>query len=135
MSKKHIHVAVGIVMRDDKVFLTRRAQEAHQGGKWEFPGGKVEGSESWFEALYRELEEEIGIQMFGATLYACIEHDYPERKVTLDFAYVSEFEGTPTGCEGQESNWFSVAELLTLDFPEANQPVLKKLAQQFVEEA
>ena len=51
---KHIHVAVGVVEREEKVFVCLRAKDAHQGGLWEFPGGKVEEGESPLQALSRE---------------------------------------------------------------------------------
>ena len=37
-----VHVAVGLVIRDAKVLVAQRAAHLHQGGLWEFPGGKVE---------------------------------------------------------------------------------------------
>ena len=127
MTKKSIHVTAGIVLRDGQVFLTKRAQTAHQGGKWEFPGGKVEQGESIEQALVRELDEEIGIKVTTATPFMTICHDYPEKKVILDFALVSRFEGEPSGCEGQQFDWFDIGAIAELDFPDANQAVVNKL--------
>jgi 8-oxo-dGTP diphosphatase len=127
MSKKRIHVAAGIVVRDGLVFLTKRAEHVHQGGKWEFPGGKVENNETVIEALSRELTEEIGITVTQSKPFVTIEHEYPEKKVTLDFALVNGFDGEPTGCEGQLFQWFTVQELTKLDFPDANKTVIDKL--------
>ena len=57
-----VHVAVGVIVdRARNVLITRRAQDSHQGGLWEFPGGKVEDGESLQVALARELSEELGI--------------------------------------------------------------------------
>ncbi len=53
---KQVHVAVGVVRRDNTFFICKRADHQHQGGKWEFPGGKVEAGESVEEALDRELQ-------------------------------------------------------------------------------
>jgi 8-oxo-dGTP diphosphatase len=58
-----------------------------------------------------------------------ISHDYPEKKVVLDFALVTGFEGEPDGCEGQVHGWFDKNELATLEFPEANQAVIDKLLE------
>lgn len=124
---KTIHVAAGIVLRGGQIFLTKRAADVHQGGKWEFPGGKVEAGESAEQALSRELNEEIGITVSGVQSYLTIEHQYVEKKVILDFYLVEHFSGEPGGCEGQQFNWFLLNELSGLDFPEANQVVVDKL--------
>ena len=53
-----VNVAVGVLIDDaGRVLVTRRAPEAHQGGLWEFPGGKVEADETLLEALARELRK------------------------------------------------------------------------------
>ncbi len=126
-TKKTVHVAVGIVLQGSKVFLTKRAEDVHLGGKWEFPGGKVEQGETVEQALHRELIEEIGIEVKDSSKFLHIEHDYPKVNVHLDFIRVDDFEGTPTGCEGQLSKWFDIGELSTVDFPEANKAVVEKL--------
>ena len=59
--QKVVHVAVGVIVREQQYFLTKRLDSAHQGGKWEFPGGKVEEKETVAQALHRELQEEIAI--------------------------------------------------------------------------
>jgi 8-oxo-dGTP diphosphatase len=125
-----VHVAAGIVLRDGWVFLTKRAADVHQGGKWEFPGGKVQLNESSTQALGRELKEEVGLTIARPQLFMCIEHDYCAKKIILDFYLVTEFDGEPKGCEGQLFKWFEIDELVSLDFPEANSAVIEKLINQ-----
>ena len=58
-----VHVAVGVILDAEKnILLTRRHDDLHQGGLWEFPGGKVEQGESLDTALARELHEELAIK-------------------------------------------------------------------------
>lgn len=123
-----VHVAVGVVKSGDQYFLTRRVAEVHQGGKWEFPGGKVESDESVYQALHRELEEEIAIDVLTCAPLIVIEHDYGDKHVKLEVFIVDNFNHQPQAQEGQEEGWFSYQEMLILDFPKANIAILEALA-------
>ncbi len=122
-----LRVAVGILMEGGKVFITRRFLDSHQGGKWEFPGGKIEPGEDALTALKRELSEELGIDVQSAQPYLQIRHDYPERHVVLDVWRIMDYQGTPHGREGQEAQWISSTALSCLEFPEADLPILRRL--------
>jgi 8-oxo-dGTP diphosphatase len=126
---KHIHVAVGVITKNDKFFVCRRQAHQHQGNKWEFPGGKLELHESAEHALQRELNEEIGIQISSAQHLMLIEFSYPDKKVSLHVFVVSDFTGDAYGAEGQESKWVSFDDLLVLDFPDANKAIIEKLGK------
>ena len=126
-----LHVAVGVVVRQQQVLLSLRASHQHQGGKWEFPGGKVEGTETVLAALGRELQEELAIRIEQATPLMQIRHQYPEREVLLDIWLVEAFSGEPKGMEGQQVAWFDISQLHTLVFPDANQPIVARLQSLF----
>ena len=130
MTFKQIKVAVGVVLRGDETFITRRLAHQHQGGKWEFPGGKVEADETTEQALIRELKEEIGIQAHSSTPLIVIEHQYPDKHVLLDVHTVSDFTGAPRGLEGQEGQWIPLTKLPEMDFPEANKEIVTRLLNQ-----
>ncbi len=120
-----VHVIVAVVADGDNVLVARRPKRKHQGGKWEFPGGKVHAGESVESALARELAEELGIQVHTAHPLIQINHAYPDRKVLLDVWRVIEFDGIPEGREGQTVEWVPRERLKLLDFPEANEPIVK----------
>ena len=126
---KLVHVAVGVVARGSDIFTTLRAKDAHQGGKWEFPGGKVESGETVTDALTRELAEEIGIDVLSSEPLILIEHDYGDKRVKLDVHRVTQFTGEPHGKEGQPSRWQPVNELRAEDFPEANVAIIQALME------
>jgi 8-oxo-dGTP diphosphatase len=106
-----------------------RSVHQHQGGKWEFPGGKVEQTETVQQALARELQEEIGINVKAAQPLLVIEHSYSDKAVKLDVWLVTEFTGTAQSLEGLENRWVQLDELEQLDFPEANRPIIDVLRQ------
>ena len=124
---KIVHVAVGVIKQQDKFFLTKRLADTHQGGKWEFPGGKVEDNETIHQALHRELKEEVAINALTCTPLMQISHDYGDKKVLLDVFIVDNFTGTAKALEGQQSGWFTLAEFSRLNFPAANQAIIEKL--------
>ena len=97
---------------------------SHQGGLWEFPGGKIENNESVLDALKRELFEEIGIALTHASPLIRIQHDYDDKTVLLDVWQVDDFTGEPFGKEGQATCWIRQDELPMYDFPAANIPIL-----------
>jgi 8-oxo-dGTP diphosphatase len=125
-----VHVAVGVIARGDNVFITLRANHAHQGGKWEFPGGKVEPGETVNHALSRELAEEVGIKVLTCQPLTIIEHDYGDKQVKLDVHRVTAFEGEPHGKEGQQFKWQAVNTLKAEDFPAANRAIISALQKQ-----
>lgn len=126
---KRVHVVAAVIEGteggpDSNILLSKRPEHLHQGGKWEFPGGKVEAREAVTLALHRELKEELDIEVKQAEPLIKISHDYPDKKVLLDVWRVTHFTGNPRGCEGQAIRWVAKSELIDYDFPAANQPIV-----------
>lgn len=122
---KRIHVAAAVIRgADGRILIAKRPEDKHQGGLWEFPGGKVEAAEAVEAALARELEEELGIRPTVARPLIQVRHDYPDKQVLLDVWEVSAFSGEPHGAEGQPLAWVSSAELAGYRFPAANRPIV-----------
>ncbi|MDD2758760.1 MAG: Nudix family hydrolase [Methylomonas sp.] len=120
-----LHVAVGVVRDGDgRILLTKRAQNAHQGGLWEFPGGKLEPDETVVQPLQRELLEEVGIEVLSARPLIKIKHRYPDLKVLLDVWQVDSFNGVATAHEGQAMQWVEPHRLTDFAFPTANVPII-----------
>uniref|UniRef100_Q0HQL4 8-oxo-dGTP diphosphatase n=1 Tax=Shewanella sp. (strain MR-7) TaxID=60481 RepID=Q0HQL4_SHESR len=128
---KRIHVAVGIILNPNgQILLAKRPEHLHQGGKWEFPGGKVEQGETVTQALIRELKEEVALIVSASEPFMALSYDYPDKQVLLDIHTVSEFTGEAQGLEGQQIAWVNKHELSQYDFPDANKPILTKLLEQ-----
>ena len=132
---QYLHVAVGVVCRKNYILISKRAENRHQGNLWEFPGGKVESNETTFQALFRELHEELGITIEQAQPLISIPFSYPTKNkqqaavnVLLDVWKVSSFSGRPYGKENQPIKWVDRNQLATISFPQANQNIITALA-------
>ncbi|PWG65276.1 thiamine monophosphate synthase [Spiribacter halobius] len=124
-SKGAVSVAAGVLRdRQGRVLVTRRADHRHQGGLWEFPGGKIEPGESVEAALARELAEELGIRVQASRPLIRVPYRYPDKQVCLEVHEVTQFEGEPQGLEGQPLRWLPTAALEAGLFPAANRPII-----------
>lgn len=120
-----IHVAVGVIRKPDgRVLITRRAEDSHQGGRWEFPGGKVEPGEELVAALARELDEELGIRPLDPRPLLRIPWHYPDKTVLLDTWEIRRFQGDPQPREKQPLRWVAPRDLPRYRFPDANGPIV-----------
>ena len=122
---KPLQVAVGVVKSTGgQVLISLRDDSLHQGGLWEFPGGKIESDETVEQALARELKEELNIDVITATPLITIKYQYPELAVKLHVFLVEHFSGDAKSCEGQPFKWVNPDELANHAFPVANQPII-----------
>ena len=123
-----LNVAVGVILNNyGDVLISQRAESADQGGLWEFPGGKLEAGENTYQALKRELFEELGITINLTQPLIKINHQYPNIEVSLDVLTVNSYEGEAVGIEGQPVKWVPIEELTSYAFPEANTAIVSAL--------
>ena len=121
-----MHVAAGVLENArGEILVARRFDHAHQGGLWEFPGGKVEVGEDVRAGLSRELTEELGITVDTARPLIRVRHDYPDRSVLLDVWRVTSWRGRIHGREGQELEWLAAEALPELPMPAADVPIVR----------
>lgn len=120
-----VHVAAAAIFNSlGQVLLALRPAHLHQGGLWEFPGGKVESGETVLDALKRELHEELGITVVAARPLIRVRHAYPDKSVVLDVWRIDHFRGEAQPREGQTLEWLAVNDLTTRQYPAANLPIV-----------
>ena len=130
MGDNPVHVVVGVVFdADGKVLITRRPEHVHQGGLWEFPGGKVESGEDVRSALARELQEELDIEIIAAQSFLQVRYAYPDKLVLLDVWRIRSYKGLARGAEGQALDWLKPEALYKRPFPAANHPIIEAICQ------
>lgn len=120
-----VKVVAGLIRRrDGKILICLRPDHLDQGGLWEFPGGKREKGEGRFDALRRELQEELGIDIKFALPLLRLIHKYPTKTVDLDIWEISQWHGSATGREGQQIEWVTSSDLNRYEFPAANKAII-----------
>lgn len=129
-NRSAVNVAVGVLIRPDGRFLlTSRPVGKPYAGYWEFPGGKLEPGESVAQALKRELQEELGIEIGAVHPWKVELVDYPHALVRLHFCKVFEWSGTLEMRESQSYSWEQLPVQSAPILP-GTVPVLKWLAQE-----
>jgi 8-oxo-dGTP diphosphatase len=125
----HSITVVAAVIRDadGRVLLTQRPQDRHMGGLWEFPGGKINGGETPSEALVRELDEELGIEVAVERPLTFAVHEEPGLRILLLFYGARIISGEPHGHEGQAVEWVPVVELPSYPTPPADAELVRRL--------
>ncbi len=130
-----IPVAVGLVFdHRRRVLIGCRTVRDRYFGKWEFPGGKIRADETVEQALYRELNEELGICVIGSAPFDSFSYDYPDRKVMLDFHLVNDYIGEPSAREQQDLCWVEIERLREYDMLAPNIRVIDQLEKYFRQE-
>ena len=125
--RSSIDVTAGLVFRDGKLLITQRKPDAHLGGLWEFPGGKLEPGESFEAALIRELDEELAIEVEVGQLIEELTHAYPEKTVHLKFFKCHWLKNEPHPHDVHALAWITREQLADYEFPAADAHLLDRL--------
>ncbi len=125
-----IVVAAGIVSQNGKIMLCQRRPGDRLALKWEFPGGKLEPSESPQRALERELREELAIETRTGRIFD-VHHDTASGRDILVLFFRSELiSGEPQTIECNAVHWVEPARLTEYDLAPADMEVAKLLASE-----
>lgn len=126
---RRVLVVAAVIRRGGSILVTRRKEDAERGGKWEFPGGKVEPGESEPAAVVREIAEELGCAVDVGSLLARHVHRYPDLEVELAFYACTLAAGAVPRAIGVGAlEWAERGALASYDFCEADLPVLPLIA-------
>lgn len=125
--RKTIKVVAAIIRRDDKVFATQRGYGEFKDG-WEFPGGKVESSESPRDALVREIREELNAAITVGNLLITVECDYPKFHLSMDCFWATLCPDSEMMLlEHEAAKWLTVDELDSVDWLPADVEVVNAI--------
>lgn len=125
-----IQVACAVIQKDGLILATQRSSSMSLPLKWEFPGGKLEEGESLEECLVRELQEELGITVRVGQRLEPVTYCYPAFTVTLYPFFCDQLQGTMVLHEHSNACWLAPHELSTLDWAEADWPLINWLTKE-----
>jgi mutator protein MutT len=123
-----VEVAAGLIIRDGKILITQRLNNAHLGGLWEFPGGKRKPGETPDACLTREVMEELGLTIAVHEQVASAEHLDAERRVHLQFYRCTILSGEPRTLGCAAYRWVTAAQIGAYRFPPADEPLVRRIA-------
>lgn len=119
--------SAAIFMDDGKVLVAKRRKDDAFGGKWEFPGGKLEYGEDPRESLMREISEELGADSRICDVADIVSHTYPDGRHFIIAFFYCELLNDPRPVECEILEWVNTSELESLDLLEADKKIIQKL--------
>ncbi|WP_240775180.1 bifunctional GNAT family N-acetyltransferase/(deoxy)nucleoside triphosphate pyrophosphohydrolase [Neokomagataea tanensis] len=124
-------VAAALINQDGHILLAQRPEGKPLAGLWEFPGGKVEPNESPEQALIREMQEELGIDLKGACLspFTFVSADVGKFHLLMPLYVVRRWRGQPSGKEGQALAWVKAEDLKRYPMPDPDVPLIPLLQE------
>ena len=127
---KIVLVSSCILLKKNKILTTKRPAGKPFSNYWEFPGGKLEKGESFYDAIIRELEEELGIKVKSKDLSIIdnVSHSYELNSVVIMAVfYIRKWTGIVKAKEGQQIQWLTAADLSKVKFLEGSKTILDKI--------
>lgn len=129
---KTIPVTCALIIHQGKVLAAKRSASMDLAGKWEFPGGKLELGEEPRSCLIREIHEELGISISTMEELSPVEFAYTSKTILLIPFTAAWIAGEIELLEHENVGWFGREELISLDWAEADLPILHELIEKWV---
>jgi 8-oxo-dGTP diphosphatase len=124
MNKKEVEVVAAVIHQGDLFYVVQRPFKGEVGGKWEFPGGKIEANESKEEALRREIKEELNLNLKIEKFLLTSNHEYKTFMIKLHFYLCTLQDGKPILTQHISQQWVHKRDMNTIDFADADLAVL-----------
>ncbi|MBE5103310.1 (deoxy)nucleoside triphosphate pyrophosphohydrolase [Priestia aryabhattai] len=123
-------VTAAIIKDKNRLLIAKRHSKDPLGGKWEFPGGKIEPGETPEECLAREIKEELGVEVkiglfYDDNVYSSQDHD-----IHLLFYWAEVTNGELIPVVHDDLKWTTIEELANFDFAPADIPIVKRLMKE-----
>jgi len=121
-----IKVACALILKGNKLLITQNTAESDHPFQWEFPGGKLKDDEKAAACIYREIKEELDIEISVLKEMAPVEFDYRIKQIVLIPFLCSIKAGKLKLNEHHDSRWITMEEIDGIDFSEADKELLNQ---------
>jgi 8-oxo-dGTP diphosphatase len=125
--KKQISVVGAVIVRDGLILCAQRGADGNLPGMWEFPGGKIEPGETPYDALAREIFEELHCTVAVGELVTTTTHEYDFAIIEFTTFFCELLDGTPVLTEHEAVCWLPPEQLMTLEWAPADVPAVELL--------
>lgn len=125
-ARKNIKVVAAVIRRENMAFATQRGYGNYKDW-WEFPGGKIEACETPEEALIREIQEELNVEIAVEGFLTTVEYDYPEFHLSMDCFWCRIRDGHLTLLEHEAAKWLPLNDLHQVDWLPADVLVVEEI--------
>lgn len=129
MIRAHYDVTAGLIWKEEKLLIATRPKGTHLEGFWEFPGGKQEEGENLEECLKREIEEELDVKIRVDEPFLTVDHEYPDKRISLHVFNCTWLKGEPAPQQRQETRWVILPDLSKFTFPPPDVQVIEALTK------
>ena len=128
---KKVEVVAAIIINDGQILSVQRPEHKLQyiSKKFEFPGGKIEVGETSEEALRRELNEELDLDVEIGDLFLTVDHTYPDFNLIMHSFIVNTESRKVNLNEHISKVWLDKDMLSDVDWAAADIPIVDKLKQ------
>ena len=126
MKIKQIKVVAGLILQNDKLLICQRPNFKDHPLKWEFPGGKIKNDETNEEALIREINEELSINIINYEELISYNFNYKDlnKKVFIYFYLVNNFAGNVLNNFHKQLKWIEIKDIREYDFLEGDLKII-----------
>lgn len=126
-----VEVVAALIWQEGKFLACQRPEHKARGLLWEFVGGKVEPGETKQEALIRECQEELAVQLQVGQVFMEVIHEYPDITIRLTLFHATIAQGTPQKIEHNDIRWLWPSEISQYDFCPADTEVLERIVKEY----
>jgi len=124
-----IQVAAAIIRKNNKILICQRGAGGNCAFLWEFPGGKLESSETLEQCVIRECKEELNINIKIKDIFLRTVYQYPDRDIAFTFFNAEFIAGKIRMNVHKDFKWTAPSELKNFNFCPADIQIVKNLTE------